>query len=89
MKNYFIFIALIVAIGFVGYQIYGVTKNYRNLLIESRIAKSEAEALKQENMEIRAKIERLQEPENLVQEIKRQFNFRRPEERTIIVAPER
>jgi len=89
MKNYFIFIALIVAIGFVGYQIYGVTKNYRNLLIESRIAKSEAEALKQENMEIRAKIERLQEPENLVQEIKRQFNFRRPGERTIIVAPER
>ncbi len=89
MRNYLILSVLILAIGFAGYQLYRVAKNYRNLLVESYAIKSEAEVLKKENINLQARVDSLADPENLIQEIKRQFNFRRPGERTIIVAPER
>ncbi len=89
MRNYLILSVLILAIGFAGYQLYRVAKNYRNLLVESYAIKNEAEVLKKENVELKARIDSLADPENLIQEIKRQFNFRRPDERTIIVAPDR
>ncbi len=89
MRNYLIFAALMLAISFAGYQLYRVAQNYKNLLIESYAIKNEAEILKKENINLQARVDSLADPENLIQEIKRQFNFRRPGERTIIVAPER
>jgi cell division protein FtsB len=80
---------LIAAIGFVGFQIYGIVRDYRNLSAEVSATRSEAENLSAENKELREKIEYLGKPENLIKEIKSRFNYRLPEERTIIIAPEK
>lgn len=89
MGRYFILAALVAAIGFVGYQIYGVAGDYKGLSDEAAAVKSESDALDKENAELRERIEYLGKPENLIKEIKARFNYRLPEEKTIIVAPER
>jgi cell division protein FtsB len=89
MGRYFILAAIVAAIGFVGYQIYGVAGDYKGLLDEQSVVKSESDALSKENAELRERIEYLGKPENLIKEIKARFNYRLPEEKTIIVAPGR
>lgn len=43
--------------------------------------------LVKENQNLSSKIEYLQKPENLVKELKSEFNFRHPEEKLIIIVP--
>jgi cell division protein FtsB len=88
MGRYFVFAALVAAIGFTGYEIYGLVQDYRDFSDESAAAESESEALREENEELKGRIEYLAKPENLINEIKSKFNYRLPEERTILVAPE-
>ena len=88
MGRYFVFAALVAAIGFTGYQMYGLLQDYRDLSDRSVAAKSESEALQKENEELKGRIEYLAKPENLINEIKSKFNYRLPGERTILVAPE-
>jgi cell division protein FtsB len=89
MGRYFILAALVAAIGFVGCQIYGVAADYRGLESERQAAKDESESLTRENAELNERIDYLGKPENLIKEIKSRFNYRLPEEKTIIIAPER
>jgi len=89
MGRYVILAIFIIAIGFVGYQIYGIAIDYRDLVAKISVAQTEAERITGENAKLKERIYYLSEPENLIQEIKRKFNFRLPEERTIIVAPPR
>jgi len=87
MGRYFIIAALTAAIGFAGYQIYGLFGEYRELSKEEKTFREESETLSQENDELGARIEYLADPENLINEIKSRFNYRLPGERTILVAP--
>lgn len=88
MGRYLALAAIVAAIGFVGYQIYGVAGDYRNIKSEQAAAREESESLISENAELKERIEYLGKPENLIKEIKSKFNYRLPEEKTIIVAPE-
>jgi hypothetical protein len=88
MGRYFVLAALTAAIGFAGYQIYGLFWEYRELSGEATALGEESETLKRENGELGNRIEYLAKPENLINEIKSRFNYRLPEERTILVAPE-
>lgn len=89
MGRYIIFIILFFIIGFVIYQIYGLTFDYQGLLRKAETMRKESETLLKENIEMQNRIKYLGEAENLIQEIKSRFNFRLPNERMIIVAPER
>ncbi|MFA5052444.1 MAG: septum formation initiator family protein [Parcubacteria group bacterium] len=89
MGKYVLFAIFITAIGFVGYQTYGMLRDYRDLSGEVSEAKDGANRLTNENEELKERIEYLGKPENLIKEIKSRFNYRLPDERTIIVAPER
>jgi hypothetical protein len=80
---------MIAAMMFVGYQIYGVIGEYRQLSGEMTSIKTSADDLSVENEGLRERVQYLSEPENLINEIKSKFNYRFPDERTIIVAPER
>ncbi len=89
MGRYLILAVFIIAIGFVGYQIYGIAIDYTDLVAKISVARTEAERIAGENANLAERIQYLGKPENLIQEIKRKFNFRLPEERMIIVAPPR
>ena len=89
MGRYVILVIFIIAIGFVGYQIYGIAIDYTDLVAKISVAGAEVERITGENTKLKERIHYLSEPENLIQEIKRKFNFRLPGERTIIVAPPR
>ena len=89
MIRYVILAVFIIAIGFVGSQIYGIAIDYTALVAKISVARTEAERIASENAKLTERIHYLSNPENLIQEIKRKFNFRLPEERTIIVATPR
>ncbi len=89
MMRYAILAVFIIAISFVGYQIYGIAIDYADLVAKISVVRTEAERITSENEKLVERIHYLSKPENLIQEIKRKFNFRLPEERTIIVAPPR
>ncbi|MDD5098852.1 MAG: hypothetical protein PHP35_00710 [Candidatus Colwellbacteria bacterium] len=71
------------------FQFYGIAKDTVGLEEEAELLRNEANALTKENQETREKIDYLGKAENLIQEIKTKFNYRLPEEKTIIVAPEK
>ncbi len=87
MIRYVILVIFIIAIGFVGSQIHGIAIDYTDLVAKISVARTEAERIMGENEKLTERIQYLSKPENLIQEIKRKFNFRLPDERTIIVAP--
>jgi cell division protein FtsB len=88
MGRYFVLAILMIAIGFAGYQIYGLFGEYRRLSSEAKTFEEEAGVLEGENKELEARAEYLANPENLINEIKSRFNYRLPGEKTILVAPE-
>jgi len=87
MGRYFIVAALVAAIGFVGYQVFGMVGEYKELFAEIDQVKTLSDEMKEENKNLKERIEYLSHPENLVKEIKSKFNYRFPDEQTIIVAP--
>lgn len=48
---------------------------------------AELNSLVKENQNFSSKIEYLQHPDNLVKELKSEFNFRHPDEKLIIIVP--
>ncbi len=59
----------------------------RSLSREVNELKSEFQALQEENQELTARIEYFKNPENLLKEIKSQFNYREQGEGLIIIVP--
>lgn len=89
MWRYIILIVMIVAIGFVGRQIYGIFGEYRQLAGKTESARKTVSNLDSENAKLEDTVKYLSQPENLIKEIKSKFNYKFPDERTIIMAPER
>jgi hypothetical protein len=87
MGRYFIVAVMVAAIGFVGYQIFGIMGEYGGLSEKMDRVKHSADKIKEDNSDLKERIEYLSQPENLIKEIKSKFNYRFPDEQTIIVAP--
>lgn len=70
--------------GLGGYGLMGEKRGLKNEVTELR---GEFEALEKENRELVARIKYFENPENLLKEIKSQFNYREQGEGLIIIVP--
>ena len=80
-----IIVAVIVVV--MGAGIYGLMKEKSGLNEEVAGLRDEFQKLEQENRELNARIEYFASPENLLKEIKSQFNYREQGEGLIIIVP--
>lgn len=74
-------------IAFLGWGFYGLRQERASVGAEVNELFARVEALKKENTELKSDIEYYQNPENLVKELKSQFNYRAPDEKMLILVP--
>lgn len=89
MKKMLIAAVLLVFLALVGiqvYRLYGQRNNLKNELsgINPRIT-----SLEQENKNLQKDLEYFANPENLLKELRARFNYKKPDEKMIIVVPPR
>jgi cell division protein FtsB len=77
-------VVLVVLIGIGGFYL---SEERKVLSADREKLSTEFHALTTEKKLLEAKIQALEDPENLVQEIKAQFNYRKPDENLIIIVP--
>lgn len=70
-----------------GLGIYSLVREKENLRKEVNNLSSSVTALKKENESLSASIEYFRTPENLLKELKSQFNYRQANEGLIIIVP--
>ena len=70
-----------------GAGIYGLINEKNNLEKKAAGFRAEFEGLEKENKELSARIKYFENPENLLKEIKSQFNYREQGEGLIIIVP--
>jgi cbb3-type cytochrome oxidase subunit 3 len=80
-------ILLIIFITILTYAFYNFKKNNSNLEKKYYLHLEEAEKIKKENQELKNKIEYLKIKENLLKELKKQYNYKESEENLIIIIP--
>lgn len=78
---------LVVIIGFLGWGLFNLEKQSRRLEIKLNKLKTNSEALGKERQNLEENIEYLKHFENLVKELKSLFNYRQPEEKLMIIIP--
>ena len=89
MMRIAIALVLFAGLAIAAFQFYGVEKDTAGLQNKVAALRNEATAIQQDNKKIEDKIRYLGRSDNLVKELKAKFNYRLPDEKTIIVAPER
>lgn len=72
---------------FLGWGLYGLRQERASIEGEVNELLTRVEKLKTENAELKSDIEYYQNPENLVKELKSQFNYRAPDEKMLIIVP--
>jgi len=78
---------LLAGLAIASFQFYGVEKNTAGLKAQVAALQEEAAEIQQDNQKIDEKIKYLGRSDNLIKELKAKFNYRLPDEKTIIVAP--
>lgn len=82
-----------IAIGFgiivavLGWGVYDLKQERSALQGDVDVLRERVEGLKNDNKRLASDIEYLKNPENLVKELKAQFNYRAPDEKLLIIVP--
>lgn len=89
MTRYVITTALLVLIGFSGYQ--GYKLYLQKISLEKKLTKinSQLDKISEENKNLVADLEYFKRPENLAKELKSRFNYVNPGEKLLIIVPKR
>lgn len=87
MAKYFIIVILAVLIVVLGVQIFFIYKDGRNLKASLTEMSERVEALSKENDKLQAQIDYYSRPENLEKELRAQFNYKKPDEKMMIIVP--
>lgn len=87
MLKYFIIAILVILIIVLAIQTIIFIKNSGGLSADLKIMKEKAEALAKENEDLQAQIEYYSKPENLEKELKSKFNYKKSEEKMMIIVP--
>lgn len=82
-----ILIILIIVLLAAWTQIYFIFKELSQSKEKFGVLKAKADSLIAENAEIKSEIEYFSRPENLEKELRAKFNYKKPEEKMIIVVP--
>jgi cell division protein FtsL len=83
----FVAIILIAVLAAIGVQIFFIVKERNNLRADLGDSNSRLQALLKENADLQSDIEYFSHPENLEKELKSKFNYKKPDEKMIIVVP--
>ena len=79
--------ALVAVIGFLGWGLFNLGKQSRDLETKMKDLQITATAFEKENKTIKDNLEYYSHPENLLKELKSLFNYRQPEEKMMIIIP--
>lgn len=79
-----IFLLVLVALLYQFYQLYSYHGGLSRVFTE---ISNKLKTLGEENLNLQADLEYFQEPENLVEELRSRFNYKKPGEKLIIVVP--
>jgi cell division protein FtsB len=79
--------ALLAVIAFLGWGVYTLASEQGALSSELGVLRANLSALETENAGLREKIEYFKQPENLLKELKSQFNYTEAGEKLLIVVP--
>lgn len=86
MKIGIIIIASIVILA-ISVQIFLIVKERNKLKIDLDSSNSRLQALLKENADLQSDIEYFSHPENLEKELKAKFNYKKPDEKMMIIVP--
>lgn len=82
-------IILVLIAALLGWGIFNLEKEKNSLRKEAKSLELTLDALKKENDSLLADIEYYKRPENLLKELKSQFNYKEEGEKLIIIVPKR
>lgn len=85
------YVIFIIIIALLGWGVYGVVAEKRDLSVHADTLRTELDMLDDENQTLESDIAYYANPQNLVKALKEQFNYRAPDEKLIILvspAPE-
>jgi cell division protein FtsB len=80
-------VGLFLLLGVAGYQLKGTVERYSALKGDYGELSAEVSSLETENSDLEKGEAYLSEPTNLLKEIRKRLNYRRPDEEMIIVVP--
>jgi len=81
-------IVLVALAGFISVGIYTLRQEKKVSGAKAEKLKAELHTLQGEQKKFTSRIEYLAHPENLIKEIKSQFNYRTPDEKLILIVPD-
>ena len=87
MMRFLKILSLIAIIGLLGWGLFNLEKQSRHLEFNVNNLKTSAEALEKENQTLQENINYFSRPENLIKELKSLFNYRQPDEKLMIIIP--
>lgn len=87
MSKYVTIAILVVIIVAVSIQAFGLFGKGRAMGDQLRASKEKMEMLSRENKELQAQIEYFSHEENLEKELRSKFNYKKPEEKIMIITP--
>lgn len=80
-------VVIVLVVALLGWGIYDLLAEKRVLTGEVEKFSASLKTLEEENQMLAERIEYFKRPENLLKELKSQFNYRSPDEKLIIVIP--
>ena len=83
----FIIVVLLLFIGLVGYEVVNFSHQRSEARQEFEVMKAKLDEAKKENTELSAQLEYYSHPENLEKELRARFNYKRADEKIIILVP--
>ena len=86
MRLTIIFLLIIILAGF-SVELYLMFKEKNQLQQKIGSLNSRLEALIKENVDLRSEIEYFSHPENLEKELRSRFNYKKPDEKMMIIVP--
>ncbi|MDZ4231309.1 MAG: septum formation initiator family protein [Patescibacteria group bacterium] len=89
MQKTITYIISLVIVSYLGYQVYLLQDERFELSEEFEQLHSQQQALEEDNAKLQAEIEYLSDPHNLEKELRARFNYRSPNEKLIIVVPDK
>jgi len=87
MGKYTIIAISIIVIAVLSLQTFGLFKKSEGISGQLRASSEKMEELQKENDQLRAQIDYVSRDENFEKELRAKFNYKKPEERMLIITP--
>lgn len=87
MGKYITIVILAIIILVVSVQTFGLFRKSNDMGGQLRASKEKMEALHKENEELQAQLDYFSRKENLEKELRSKFNYKKPDEKVMIITP--